>query len=246
MPPPRQPEWLVFPFYHWVLDDERTAFEKQLRGFRRYGEFIGLDSAVELLHGGGQLGGRYFCVTFDDGFDNCYRNAAPVLADLGVPAAFFISTLYVDLRADSDWETLAPFFRRSWTRYRRRFDFLDWDQCRQMARAGFTFGSHTHSHMHLVDHPADEVAGEMALSKQIIEAELDTRCRHIACPWGRPGKDYDPAMHQALAAQAGYESFLTVEEGPNLPGSDPMGIRRNAVTPSFTGALLRYHLWLGR
>ncbi len=39
---------------------------------------------------------RSFAVTFDDGFENNYSVAAPILKDLKIPAAFYISTGLVD------------------------------------------------------------------------------------------------------------------------------------------------------
>lgn len=244
--PPSDNEWILFPFYHWVLDDEREAFTSQLRWMRNHGDFITLDDAVELLQAGGPIGGRYFCITFDDGLECCYTNAAPVLADLSVPATFFLSTAFIGLRGEEHWAILQRFYARSWTKYRRRFEFLSWDQCREMHRQGFAFGSHTAHHVRLVEHDDSVIKEELQVSKTRIEEELQTRCDHFACPWGRPVKDFDPNKHPAMARELGYRSFLTTLEGPNLPGSDPYGIRRNAVAPEFHGSLLRYHVWLTR
>ncbi|MCH7832759.1 MAG: polysaccharide deacetylase family protein [Proteobacteria bacterium] len=95
----RSPEstsgWIRFPFYHHVFDDERKDFGRQLDFMAGLGDFIGLDDAVAMLAAGSPIDGRYFCITFDDGFKNWHTNALPVLLDKKAPAAFFLVTGYI-------------------------------------------------------------------------------------------------------------------------------------------------------
>ena len=44
---------------------------------------------------------RAFAVTFDDGFENNYSVAAPLLHDLGIPATFYITTSFIDSNSSS-------------------------------------------------------------------------------------------------------------------------------------------------
>ena len=244
--PPPEKEWILFQFYHWVLDDEREAFRRQLKFLRRYGDFSSLDDAVAALQSPSGIGGRYFCVTFDDGFKNWFTNAVPVLKELGVPAAFFLPTKYIGLDLDADWEQVAPFYQRSWKKYGGFFDFLNWDECRQMAAAGFTFGSHTHSHPRLTSLEPAEAELELLLSKQAIEAQLGQTCRHFCCPWGKAGKDFDPALHPDMARRLGYVSFLTTEYGLNFSGDSSFAIRRIGSEPDVGPSTLRYCLFASR
>jgi peptidoglycan/xylan/chitin deacetylase (PgdA/CDA1 family) len=225
-----------------VLDDERESFSRQLRSLRHWGDFITLDEAVAALGSSSGLGGRYFCLTFDDGFRNWITNAVPVLKELGIAAAFFFPTKYVGLDVDADWEQIAPFYQHSYSTYGRFFEFVTWEDCRRIAAAGFTVGSHTHSHVRLSQLPPSEAEEELTLSKQIIEKELGVPCRHFCCPWGQPGKDFDPATHPELARRLGYVSFLTTQEGANYSGQSPFHIRRNDVAPGQGPLLFRYRL----
>ncbi len=94
--------WIRFPFYHHVFDDEREDFRRQLDFMAGFGDFIGLDAAVAMLESGDLIDGRYFCVTFDDGFKNGITNAVPLLLDKGVPAAFFLVTGYIGTSVEKD------------------------------------------------------------------------------------------------------------------------------------------------
>ena len=51
---------------------------------------------IEAGAGGKPLPPRPVIVTFDDGYDDNYHNAFPILRELGVPAMFFVSTGHVD------------------------------------------------------------------------------------------------------------------------------------------------------
>ncbi len=240
---PAEKEWIQFQFYHWVLDDQLATFRRQLAFLRRHGDFIGLDDALAALRSRSGIGGRYFCLTFDDGFKNWFTNVVPILKELEIPAAFFIPTKYIGLDLDQDWEQIAPFYERSWSGYYGAFEFLTWDECRQIAAAGFTIGSHTHSHQRLTNLLPDEARNELLLSKQIIEAQLSHPCRHFCCPWGKVNRDFDPALHPQMARRLGYDSFLTAEEGLSIPGDSAFYIRRTGCEPEFHPAMLRYSLF---
>lgn len=241
--PPAQKEWIQFQFYHWVLDDQRAMFRRQLALLRQYGDFLSLDDAVTALQSPTGIGGRYFCVTFDDGLKHCFTNAVPLLSEFEVPAAFFVPTRYIGLDLDRDWEEISAFYGGSWSQYKGVFEFLNWDECKQLASVGFTIGSHTHSHRRLTLLPPEEAEQELSRSKQIIEDRLGRECRHFCCPWGKRYRDFDPAVHPEMARRIGYVSFLTAEEGLSLRGDSVYSIRRAGCEPELTPAMLRYALF---
>jgi peptidoglycan/xylan/chitin deacetylase (PgdA/CDA1 family) len=225
---PSDRDWIFFPLYHFIVDDERRGFAAHLRYMRRHGDFISMDDAVSALSNASGIGGRYFCVTFDDGVKNCVTNAVPILVEQRAPAAFFIATDYVGLDLERDWERIRP-FPQPYTGMRAAFDFVTWDDCRRMREAGMTIGAHTCGHKRLASLSAGAVEHELGESKARIERELGAACEHFAAPWGVPTADFDPAVHPAKARALGFKSFLTTRPGANYRGGDPFAIRRTGL-----------------
>ena len=229
-------EWIIFPYYHHVLDDERTGFNRQLRYMRRFGEFVSLDDAVEILQRPERLGGRYFCITFDDGFRSGLVNAVPILVDHKCPAAFFVPTDWLgdDTHREPGRQPFGsvgkPLF----------MEVLTWEDCRQMMAAGMAIGSHTCGHVHSRKVDQQEYERQLRESKARIEQVLGKPCHHFACPWGRPNLDFEPSVHPQLARRVGYRSFLTTLRGPNHAGSDPFMIRRDHTLAADRPYVLQY------
>ncbi|MEI6413872.1 MAG: glycosyltransferase [Pseudomonadota bacterium] len=233
--------WLRFPFYHHVFADERRGFARHLAAMRQRGEFITLDQAIDLLTRGDRLDGRYFCLTFDDGFRNILTHALPILASHQAPAAVFvISGLVPD--HPGDW---CPEQDRFFGTRRRPAAFLTWDDCRALAAAGVTIGSHSASHQRrLIELNEAEVEWELATSKARIEAMLGRPCDHFCCPWGKPGRDFQVDRDPILAARLGYRSFLTTRWGAVELGDSPFAIRRVGLVAGWDLAQIRYFLSL--
>ena len=230
--------WIRFPFYHHVFDDERRDFARQLDFMAAHGDFIGLDDAVKILESGEPIDGRYFCVTFDDGFKNWITNAVPILLDKKAPATFFVVTRYIGTSITRDGEVLRGFYSTG----DRLMEFLDWDDCRRMVAAGFGIGSHTVNHVHLAQMDAAGVETELAQSKRKIEAETGRPCRHFCCPFGRAGVDFIPGRDPEIARRVGYVSFLTTDRGKATAGASPMPTRRDHMLAIWGDHQLRYFL----
>src|SRR5262249_31545671 len=178
---PRDRDWIYFPLYHFIVDDERRGFDRHLRYMRRHGDFITMDDAVGALTNPRGIGGRYFCVTFDDGVKNCVTNAVPILVEHRAPAAFFIATDYVGLRLETDWERIRP-FPQPYTGFRAAFDFVTWDDCRRMHSAGMTIGAHTCGHKRLSSLTTAGGGAGMGRAQTRIAQERDTGEHDHAAP----------------------------------------------------------------
>ena len=232
--------WLRFPFYHHIFDDERWGFDHHLVAMRNYGEFITLDDAVSLIEGETPLDGRYICLGFDDGFRNCVTNALPMLAERSIPAAFFVVSGLVQENPAEFTDQHRAFFGPK----RKPIPFMSWDDCRALLDAGMTIGSHSASHLPFIKLADDEAYEEMRRSKAEIEAALGICCDHFCCPWGKPDRDFKPEREIANAKALGYRSFLTTKYGSMKPGDSPYAIRRVGIIARFGTYQLRHFLSL--
>lgn len=232
--------WIRFPCYHHVFDDERSGFERHLRFFKKKGDFISVDEAVDILSSGKMLKGRYFCITFDDGFKNCATNALPILVENRCSAVFFVSTDYIGRDIEMDEDGVREFFSVCVDAYPRPVEFLSWDDCRTLIGSGMAIGSHASSHRPFNRLTDDEIRSEVMRSKQKIENELGVDCRHFGCPWGVPGRDYRRDVVPVIVKEAGYGSFFTGVRGANFNRADPFEIRRDGMLAKWGDYQLRY------
>ena len=114
------------------------------------------------------------------------------------------------------------------------YDFMDWNEVRELHRQGFEIGSHTMEHPILTRIGPDALQRELVGSKLRIEQELGleqgagkVRCRTIAYPNGG-ASDVSPEVFSAAGA-AGYELGFTVGERHSPPGEDQFSISRLCI-----------------
>jgi len=70
-------------------------FRSQMRILKRFFRPVSISEGLRLLEAG-RLPERSVAVTFDDGYADNARLALPVLQEVGVPAAFFVATGYLE------------------------------------------------------------------------------------------------------------------------------------------------------
>jgi len=75
-----------------------AAFEKDLESFLATYRLIGLPDLIDTLRRGRSLPSNALLLTFDDGFREMSEVVAPLLLSRGVPAAFFLTTGFLDNR----------------------------------------------------------------------------------------------------------------------------------------------------
>ena len=88
-------------FDNYLFDPDLVSasidqFDWQIRHVKDNFDPITFSHYLEYLDGRVLLPKRPLIITFDDGFDDNYTNAFPILKKYDVPATFFISTDYID------------------------------------------------------------------------------------------------------------------------------------------------------
>ncbi|MFM2360048.1 MAG: hypothetical protein RLY16_2041 [Bacteroidota bacterium] len=232
--------WIRFPYYHHVFDDERRGFEKQLRYLKNYGEFISIDQVFELLHNKQPINGRYFCLSFDDGYACLYHNMMPITARLNIPVIIYLPTDYInlDMNIKADFELV----RDNLPNNPKLLSFLSWAQCNEMLGQQVLFGAHTKTHANLMNADADKIEFELRTSKLEIEKNLPIPCDHFAYPWGRVYENFDPQVTNVIAAKLGYKTMVTTNRGKTIQGDHPYLIKRDHMLANWGNYQLRYFL----
>jgi peptidoglycan/xylan/chitin deacetylase (PgdA/CDA1 family) len=166
---------------------------------------------------------KAFVLTFDDGFEDFYSQAYPVLQKFGFTATIFLATDFVGKVSNWDDEKGSP--------------MLTCEQIKTLSAQGFTFGSHTCSHVCLVDLPEDKVQHELHASKEFLEALLGDFVPILAFPFG----DSNLSI-RSLAQQARYQSSFGVMTGEPGPYNHwRMEVQSNDTLRRFTFKLTRWY-----
>jgi peptidoglycan/xylan/chitin deacetylase (PgdA/CDA1 family) len=219
--------------YHYVFDDERERFAQQLRFLAREFRPVSLSEAVERLRTG-RADGDELVVTFDDGFRNQLANAAPLLAELGISACFFLVT---DLLSATREE--AELFCRERLHLPIPIEPLDWDSAAILLELGHELGSHTRSHRVLTALSREELDAELGGSRDELSRRL-TPVRHLSVPYGDRTR-FSERVADA-ARDAGYESCATALRGPNRAAEDLYALHRDHLDADWPLRDLAYFL----
>ena len=245
-PPP-----VVVLLYHRVSDEFRDPvtvgveqFERQMAYLARHHRVIHLRELIGQGLADGEPAtqpSRYqpaasctrplVAITFDDGYQDNFAAAAPVLRRLRLPACYFVcpGLMHSSAGLPHDHESLG-----------RAVPLMTSDQVRQLHRWGFDIGAHTDHHVRLsaVDRASARI--ELLGAKTTLENWLGDPVDLFAYPYGGR-KDINTAVLQ-LIRQAGYRCCCSAFGGMNRVGDDPFAIHRVAIDhhfsmPAFRAAL---------
>lgn len=121
--------------------------------------------------------------------------------------------------------------------------FMTWDQVRQLADAGMSIGSHSHSHPNLARLSEAEQRAELVRSRQILERELGRDVATLAYPYGVANAVSDLTMR--LAGEAGYRLAFALSGLVNRPRiADPLALGRILVGSADSLPLFRARMAL--
>lgn len=152
-------------------------------------------------------------LTFDDGYEDFYRNAFPVLQRYGFIACVFVVTGYIG--KESDWDY-------GWGRFKKRH--LKWEQIRELSTAGIDFGSHTVNHPDLTKLSKQFLNYELKASKEILEDKLGQRVNFLSYPFGRYNR-----YVQHEAERLGYRGAYTLSSNSKANVLNPFAQTRWGV-----------------
>jgi peptidoglycan/xylan/chitin deacetylase (PgdA/CDA1 family) len=183
------------------------AFEAQLRYLVEAGyQPITLRDLIYHLTLGAPLPEKPVILTFDDGYEDNYTNAYPLLKKYGFVGTFFIVTEPVD---------------------RGRAGYMSWAQIEIMSTNGMEIGAHSYTHPDLRGKSVDYIIWQAVGSKEAIEARIQQPVRFFSYPSGR----YDEQVVNVLYS-ANFWGAVTIETGTDQSSRWPFELRRIRVQGS--------------
>jgi peptidoglycan/xylan/chitin deacetylase (PgdA/CDA1 family) len=182
-------------------------FARQMRWLKRNGyRTVTQRELFEALFRGRRLGPKPILITFDDGYQDLFYKASPVLARLGMRATAYV----ISGRTTGIDRT-----------------FLTWRQLRTLERLGIEIGSHTVTHCDLTSLPDHQALRELVRSRRALEYRLRHPVQWFAYPFGA----YDSRIER-LARRAGYVLAVTTQPGAVQSARQPLALRRLRVLDS--------------
>ncbi len=133
-----------------------------------------------------------FC--FDDGYEDTFTNAFPILSEFGFTANLFVITGV--LGKSNSWDfTLFG-----------KFKHLSREQVRALSDAGWNIGSHTKSHLALTTLSPSLLRAELCDSKKFLEDLTGKAVTAISFPFG----NFNPRV-LAACKEAGYQEAISIK-----------------------------------
>lgn len=194
------------------------SFEYQMAFMKRHGfQVISFDDLVIGIKEGQEFARNTVVLQFDDGYEDNYKYAFPVLKKYGFPAIVFLISDKIG----------AP-------------DYLTWDQIKEMEKYNVVAGAHTRHHVYLPQVSETQARDEIAGSKKVIEEHLGHRIDYFAYPSGG-----FTAEDKRLIKEAGYKAALTTNRGKAKFNSDLYELKRihmNDTDDQYSGLILWFKL----
>jgi peptidoglycan/xylan/chitin deacetylase (PgdA/CDA1 family) len=140
----------------------------------------------------------YACITFDDGLENNFNNAIPILNKYKIKnATFFIVGNSLEKKFNTAW----------WIKSKKKMKLMNANQISIVSNIGHEIGSHLFYHKNLNKIDGDEIEKEVVLSKNIIANKCNLVCKSIAIPFSISGNSKKEIIVKNICLKNGY-SFL--------------------------------------
>ena len=179
------------------------SFKRQMGFLERHNyNVVRLEELPDLIKRGA-LPYKTIAITFDDGYENNYIEAYPVLKELGIAATIFISPGLIG-----------------------RDGYLSWDQIIEMSESGIiSIGSHTMTHAYLPDLAEQRLNAEIFDSKRAIESHVREKIASFSYPLG----GFNEYIKDKVK-KAGYRIAVATNPGRAYPKHDIFAMKRVRIS----------------
>ncbi|SDF20351.1 hypothetical protein SPACI_013590 [Sporomusa acidovorans DSM 3132] len=203
---------------HNSLTLSDSEFEAQIKYLYKHGYTpIGPDELADYLQNGTELPSKPILITFDDGYEDNYQVAYPILKKYHFKATIFLITDFIG----------------------NNNRYLTWDQIKEMSDNGISFESHTLSHIALPKASDEEIRAQLLRSKEGLEWRLGKKVEYLAYPGG----EYDQRVI-GLVKETGYRAAFTVNFGRDRVNCTLFTLNRIPIFGGGTHTFFRFWLRL--
>jgi peptidoglycan/xylan/chitin deacetylase (PgdA/CDA1 family) len=201
--------------------------------FQKYFEVISLGELCRRLRLGEPIGGT-LSISFDDGYRDNRTIAAPILAERGLPATFFIATGFVGTDRVPPWDRDLGI----------KSEWMNWAEVTELKEMGFELGAHTVNHVDLGQVQGAEAREEISESRTRLESETGAEVRAFSYPFG--GVQHFTEENRELVKELGFECCLSAFGGAVRQDTDLFRLPRLPVSPWYrTAAELGFQIAVG-
>ena len=193
-------------------------FDLQMRYLKEHGyHTISLDRLIDNFDTGAPLPTRPVVITLDDGYEDNFNFAFPILEKYKFTATIFL--VYNNIGGLNSWD--------DHKNVAHNLSLLTWPQIRSMQKYGISFQSHTRSHPNLRTLSLEKAAEEIVTSRTMLEKRLGTPVDFIAYPFGERDGRIDE-----IVERAGYKGGITTMMGKNNSSTSRWRLKRLRVNGS--------------
>jgi peptidoglycan/xylan/chitin deacetylase (PgdA/CDA1 family) len=228
----------IAPDEYWVLRDE---FESQMKALVAYGyQPVLTEDIYNYNYYGGALPAKPVVITFDDGYEDVYTHAYPVMLQEGLFGEIYVVTDVTESSpAARRFSSLFMGVKGQWNPH------LTWPEIIEMAGNGMVFGSHTRTHRDLTTLSDEEMESELMGSQQDLHSQAGIVATSFSYPYG--AGDDSGEVHQLLA-RYGYSTAVSAWNGLcETRNADPLDLKRvriygphPAADPGSNGVSVNY------
>ena len=198
--------------YHMIASRKRGArfnglrvapvlFEKQLGWLNKNGwKSFTVSELIEKIN---VLPEKSYAITFDDGYEDNYISAFPLLKKYNCKATLYL----VEDRFNRDWSTDRKAHHNE-GELKEEKKLSDRQVSEMLASGHFELGSHSITHANLLKLNREQAHREIAHSQRQFKGRFKVAVKSFAYPFGLYRDE-----HVAIVREVGYASAVTTHEG---------------------------------
>jgi len=164
------------------------TFRQHMQYLAKHHQVLPLKQVIETLQNNQPLPDKAVVITFDDGYDNIYDNAHPILKEFAFPYTIFVNPALIGTKSYQ----------------------LNWQQVKLMATEQASFANHGKQHNHLLSKNIGESKQDWLSrnmqdiedAEKMLQQKIGYSLKYFAYPYG----EFDKQLKIQLSAQ-GYIGF---------------------------------------